>query len=215
MSRQKLCGVPCHHTLLGRGATARLDILPHQGLGRQVSVVPLRGHWCRIGSLALGWRGGGGRSTRDPAERRDEGLLPSSDRVCGIVIPWNYPLMMLSWKTAACLAAGNTVVIKPAQVGAGTSWRGLRAWRAGGTCEGRRARRRALRVRAALVGRRTGRRQPRADLGLLGPRGRVRLAGLRVQLLGEWSAVFHRRQFSPLARPRELGSGPRALGVCC
>uniref|UniRef100_A0A667G7A8 10-formyltetrahydrofolate dehydrogenase n=1 Tax=Lynx canadensis TaxID=61383 RepID=A0A667G7A8_LYNCA len=36
--------------------------------------------------------------------------------VCGIVIPWNYPLMMLSWKTAACLAAGNTVVIKPAQV---------------------------------------------------------------------------------------------------
>ncbi|KAF4023767.1 hypothetical protein G4228_015965 [Cervus hanglu yarkandensis] len=37
--------------------------------------------------------------------------------VCGIIIPWNYPLMMLSWKTAACLAAGNTVVIKPAQVG--------------------------------------------------------------------------------------------------
>uniref|UniRef100_A0A5F8GCC4 10-formyltetrahydrofolate dehydrogenase n=1 Tax=Monodelphis domestica TaxID=13616 RepID=A0A5F8GCC4_MONDO len=36
--------------------------------------------------------------------------------VCGIVIPWNYPLMMLSWKTAACLAAGNTLVIKPAQV---------------------------------------------------------------------------------------------------
>ncbi|XP_036100919.1 cytosolic 10-formyltetrahydrofolate dehydrogenase isoform X2 [Molossus molossus] len=36
--------------------------------------------------------------------------------VCGIVIPWNYPLMMLSWKTAACLAAGNTVVIKTAQV---------------------------------------------------------------------------------------------------
>ncbi|XP_006895226.1 PREDICTED: cytosolic 10-formyltetrahydrofolate dehydrogenase [Elephantulus edwardii] len=36
--------------------------------------------------------------------------------VCGIIIPWNYPLMMLSWKTAACLAAGNTVIIKPALV---------------------------------------------------------------------------------------------------
>ncbi|XP_038668029.1 cytosolic 10-formyltetrahydrofolate dehydrogenase [Scyliorhinus canicula] len=36
--------------------------------------------------------------------------------VCGIVIPWNYPLMMLAWKTAACLCAGNTVVLKPAQV---------------------------------------------------------------------------------------------------
>ena len=36
--------------------------------------------------------------------------------VVGLVTPWNYPLMMLSWKMAACLAAGNTVVIKPAQV---------------------------------------------------------------------------------------------------
>jgi len=36
--------------------------------------------------------------------------------VCGIITPWNYPLMMLAWKMAACLAAGNTVVLKPAQV---------------------------------------------------------------------------------------------------
>lgn len=36
--------------------------------------------------------------------------------VCGIITPWNYPLMMLSWKMAACIAAGNTVVLKPAQV---------------------------------------------------------------------------------------------------
>merc|ERR1712002_1430693 len=36
--------------------------------------------------------------------------------VCGLITPWNYPLMMLSWKMAACLAAGNTVVIKPCQV---------------------------------------------------------------------------------------------------
>lgn len=36
--------------------------------------------------------------------------------VCGLITPWNYPLMMLSWKMAACIGAGNTVVIKPAQV---------------------------------------------------------------------------------------------------
>lgn len=36
--------------------------------------------------------------------------------VCGLVVPWNYPLMMLSWKMAACLAAGNTLVLKPAEV---------------------------------------------------------------------------------------------------
>ncbi|OQV18967.1 Cytosolic 10-formyltetrahydrofolate dehydrogenase [Hypsibius exemplaris] len=36
--------------------------------------------------------------------------------VCGLITPWNYPLMMVSWKMAACLAAGNTVVLKPAAV---------------------------------------------------------------------------------------------------
>jgi len=41
--------------------------------------------------------------------------------VCGIITPWNYPLMMLAWKMAACLAAGNTVIIKPAQVTSLTS----------------------------------------------------------------------------------------------
>ena len=49
-----------------------------------------------------------------------DAVKPSSSSsqigVCGLVTPWNYPLMMLSWKMAACLAAGNTVVIKPAQV---------------------------------------------------------------------------------------------------
>ncbi|KAK3722291.1 hypothetical protein QZH41_009326 [Actinostola sp. cb2023] len=37
-------------------------------------------------------------------------------RVCGLIVPWNYPLMMLAWKMAPLLAAGNTVVLKPAQV---------------------------------------------------------------------------------------------------
>lgn len=37
-------------------------------------------------------------------------------RVCGLIVPWNYPLMMLAWKIGPLLAAGNTVVLKPAQV---------------------------------------------------------------------------------------------------
>ncbi len=36
--------------------------------------------------------------------------------VCGQVIPWNFPLLMLSWKVAPALAAGNTVVLKPADL---------------------------------------------------------------------------------------------------
>jgi aldehyde dehydrogenase (NAD+) len=35
--------------------------------------------------------------------------------VVGQIIPWNFPLLMLAWKIAPALAAGNTVVIKPAE----------------------------------------------------------------------------------------------------
>ena len=35
--------------------------------------------------------------------------------VCGQVIPWNFPLLMLAWKVAPAIAAGNTVVLKPAE----------------------------------------------------------------------------------------------------
>ena len=35
--------------------------------------------------------------------------------VCGQVIPWNFPLLMLAWKIAPALAAGNCVVLKPAE----------------------------------------------------------------------------------------------------
>jgi aldehyde dehydrogenase (NAD+) len=34
--------------------------------------------------------------------------------VCGQIIPWNYPLLMAAWKIAPALAAGNTIVLKPA-----------------------------------------------------------------------------------------------------
>ncbi|MDP3895784.1 MAG: aldehyde dehydrogenase family protein [Mesorhizobium sp.] len=50
------------------------------------------------------------------AELRDEsfpGHQPLG--VCGQIIPWNFPLLMLAWKIAPALAAGCTVVLKPAE----------------------------------------------------------------------------------------------------
>ncbi len=46
-----------------------------------------------------------------------EDELPGTEPwgVCGQVIPWNFPLLMLAWKIAPALAAGNTVVLKPAE----------------------------------------------------------------------------------------------------
>lgn len=35
--------------------------------------------------------------------------------VCGLIVPWNYPLSAPAWKLAPALAAGNTVVLKPAE----------------------------------------------------------------------------------------------------
>ncbi len=43
------------------------------------------------------------------------GRKPEPVGVCGQIIPWNFPLLMLSWKIAPALAAGNTVVLKPAE----------------------------------------------------------------------------------------------------
>jgi betaine-aldehyde dehydrogenase len=36
--------------------------------------------------------------------------------VCGMIVPWNYPLLMAVWKLAPALAAGNTCVLKPSEL---------------------------------------------------------------------------------------------------
>lgn len=120
-SHQKLFSVPCHHDL-ERGSCQTGYTAP-PGPGKVDRSYLQQDLWCHIRKPGSGVdsRPGreeeAGRSTvGTQAAWGDEGLL-LYDRVCGIVIPWNYPLMMLSWKTAACLAAGNTVVIKTAQVG--------------------------------------------------------------------------------------------------
>ncbi len=43
------------------------------------------------------------------------GMRPRALGVAGQVIPWNFPLLMLAWKVAPAMAAGNTVVLKPAE----------------------------------------------------------------------------------------------------
>lgn len=45
----------------------------------------------------------------------DNMLTYSPKGVCAVISPWAFPLAILSWMTSAALAAGNTVVVKPAQ----------------------------------------------------------------------------------------------------
>jgi len=52
------------------------------------------------------------------ADKLDHAGLGENPRAIGVVgqvIPWNFPMLMLSWKIAPALAAGNTVVLKPSK----------------------------------------------------------------------------------------------------
>jgi len=51
----------------------------------------------------------------DKLEHAGVGNSPQPHGVVGQIIPWNFPLLMLSWKVAPALATGNTVVLKPAE----------------------------------------------------------------------------------------------------
>ncbi|MBL9079917.1 MAG: aldehyde dehydrogenase family protein [Planctomycetes bacterium] len=51
----------------------------------------------------------------DKLELLFPGERPEPLGVVGQVIPWNFPLLMAAWKVAPALAAGNTVVLKPAE----------------------------------------------------------------------------------------------------
>jgi aldehyde dehydrogenase (NAD+) len=51
----------------------------------------------------------------DKLEYAGLGTSPKAHGVAGQIIPWNFPLLMLAWKVAPALAAGNTVVLKPAE----------------------------------------------------------------------------------------------------
>ncbi len=51
----------------------------------------------------------------DKLDHAGLGPNPQSHGVAAQVIPWNFPLLMLAWKVAPALAAGNTVVLKPAE----------------------------------------------------------------------------------------------------
>ena len=59
------------------------------------------------------------------ADRIDGQLVASADHqhryvrreplgVCAAIVPWNFPLLLMLWKVAPALAAGNAVVVKPA-----------------------------------------------------------------------------------------------------
>ncbi|MEU7878088.1 aldehyde dehydrogenase family protein [Microbispora bryophytorum] len=65
----------------------------------------------------------GGIAGTDAGRAVDTGRADAISRVvyepvgvCGLITPWNYPLLQTSWKVAPALAAGNTFVLKPSEL---------------------------------------------------------------------------------------------------
>ncbi|MDD3087245.1 MAG: aldehyde dehydrogenase family protein [Candidatus Omnitrophica bacterium] len=54
--------------------------------------------------------------TLAPAQEAGAVLLREPVGVVSLIIPWNYPLLIASWKLASALAAGNTVILKPSSI---------------------------------------------------------------------------------------------------
>jgi RHH-type proline utilization regulon transcriptional repressor/proline dehydrogenase/delta 1-pyrroline-5-carboxylate dehydrogenase len=65
-----------------------------------------------------------------PGERNELRYVPRG--VVAVISPWNFPLAIPCGMTAAALAAGNGVVLKPAEQSPGIAWRLVEALRAGG-----------------------------------------------------------------------------------
>ena len=72
--------------------------------------------------------------------------------VVGLIVPWNFPLVIASWKVAPALAAGNTVVLKPAELTPLTALELEKIALEAGHARGRAERRRRARQRSAASG---------------------------------------------------------------
>jgi len=84
---------------------------------------------------AIALQGGDGPELLQvPGERNELRYAPRG--VCAVIAPWNFPLAIPTGMTAAALATGNTVVLKPAEQAPGCGLRVVEALRAGGVPAG-------------------------------------------------------------------------------
>ena len=94
---------------------------------------------------------GGAGAQRSATRSRCAGGVAMTFReplgVVALITPWNFPLTIASWKLAPALAAGNTVVLKPAELTPLTALEFERIALEAGHARGRRQRRRRARAR--------------------------------------------------------------------
>ena len=78
-----------------------------------------RGEIGLVATVLEYWGGAANKIAGETLPVQDAGLqitLREPVGVCALVTPWNFPLVIASWKIAPALACGNTVIVKPAQL---------------------------------------------------------------------------------------------------
>ncbi len=78
-----------------------------------------RGEIATVASVLEYWGGAANKIFGETVPVQDVGLavtLREPVGVCTLIIPWNFPLLIASWKIAPALACGNTIVLKPASL---------------------------------------------------------------------------------------------------
>src|SRR2546421_1000352 len=78
-----------------------------------------RGEMSLVANVLEYWGGAANKIFGETIPVHDAGLevtLREPVGVCALITPWNFPLVIASWKIAPALACGNTVVVKPAQL---------------------------------------------------------------------------------------------------
>lgn len=78
-----------------------------------------RGEVGLVANVLEYWGGAANKIFGETIPVQDAGLeitLREPVGVCALITPWNFPMVIASWKIAPALACGNTVVVKPAQL---------------------------------------------------------------------------------------------------
>lgn len=100
-----------------RGRLEEIAVIEARNAGK-----PIRDTRDEIGLVAAVleyWGGAANKIFGETIPVQDAGLevtLREPVGVCALITPWNFPLVIASWKIAPALACGNTVVVKPAQL---------------------------------------------------------------------------------------------------
>ncbi len=103
--------------MLVRERLEKLAIIEARNAGKPIR--DARGEIGLVANVFEYWGGAANKIFGETIPVQDAGLevtLREPIGVCALITPWNFPLVIASWKIAPALACGNTVIVKPAQL---------------------------------------------------------------------------------------------------